>query len=301
MLMELCMSMAFEPRGRATLDSSEAVAEIERLDALSSRVYTRCGGDSKMVWRRWGEGPPVVLIHGGAGSWMHWIRNIEFLARTRTVWAPDLPGFGDSDLPGDNFDADTLAPLVQDGMQEVLNGSRFDLVGFSFGALVSSLIAAKAPNGVERLILVSVAALGIVSAPPAIRSMRGVQDPQERADVFRFNLNAIMLHDPASIDELALTVQGRSAPRDRVKDRTLALTDAVLRVSREWDCDAYGIWGCQDAIYRDRIDTLQGKIEELGLREAVLLENAGHWLQFECAEEFNHVLSRFLAEPLHHG
>ncbi len=101
----------------------------------------------------------MVLLHGGAGSWMHWIKNIDALARSRTVWAPDIPGFGDSDLPADNLDADTLAPFVLEGALEVLRGERFDLVGFSFGGLVSALIAAQAPATLDRLVLVSVAAL----------------------------------------------------------------------------------------------------------------------------------------------
>ena len=25
----------------------------------------------------WGEGRPLVLLHGGTGSWMHWVRNVE--------------------------------------------------------------------------------------------------------------------------------------------------------------------------------------------------------------------------------
>ncbi|MDB5843914.1 MAG: hydrolase-like protein, partial [Polaromonas sp.] len=53
-----------------------------------------------MVWRCWGEGAPVVLLHGGSGSWTHWIRNIPTLvACSRQVWAPDLPGFADSASP----------------------------------------------------------------------------------------------------------------------------------------------------------------------------------------------------------
>ncbi|TAK66484.1 MAG: alpha/beta fold hydrolase, partial [Betaproteobacteria bacterium] len=94
---------------RQPLSASEPSILIERLDVRATRFETPCGPSAKMVWRRWGQGRPVVLLHGGAGSWLHWIKNIDALARSRAVWAPDIPGFGDSDLPADNLDADTLA------------------------------------------------------------------------------------------------------------------------------------------------------------------------------------------------
>jgi pimeloyl-ACP methyl ester carboxylesterase len=43
-----------------------------------------------------GAGRPLVLVHGGHGSWLHWVRNIEALSAKRTLWIPDLPGYGDS-------------------------------------------------------------------------------------------------------------------------------------------------------------------------------------------------------------
>ena len=56
--------------------------EIERVDALSEKLETPCG-NGKMVWRHWGKGPPLVLLHGGFGSWTHWIRNIEAFTQTK--------------------------------------------------------------------------------------------------------------------------------------------------------------------------------------------------------------------------
>ena len=49
---------------------------------------------------------PLVLLHGGSGSWTHWVKNVLHLSQTRDVWGLDLPGFGDSTLPPDVRDAD---------------------------------------------------------------------------------------------------------------------------------------------------------------------------------------------------
>lgn len=240
----------------------------------------------------------MVLLHGGAGSWMHWIRNIEPLAQTRAVWAPDIPGFGDSDLPADKLDADTLAPYVLEGALQVLQGEDFDLVGFSFGGLVAALIAAEAPATLGRLVLVSVAGMGLELGRPVFKPLRGVTDPGERAELLRSNLLALMLHHPSSVDALALAVQEICAPRDRVKDRKLIFTDILLRLAQQWRCAAYGIWARQDVIYRSQLDKLNDRVNLLNLRERVFLDAAGHWLQYERCEEFNCLLERFLGAPL---
>lgn len=280
------------------MNASEAADFIGRLDRQATRIETRCGPSAKMVWRRWGDGRPVVLLHGGAGSWMHWVRNIEALAQERAVWAPDIPGFGDSDLPADKLDADTLAPYVLQGASQVLQGEDFDLVGFSFGGLIAALIAAEAPAALGRLVLVSVAGMGLELGRPVFKPLRGVTDPGERAEALRSNLLALMLHHPSSVDALALAVQEVSAPRDRVKNRKLIFTDILLRLAQRWRCPAYGIWGRQDVVYRGQLDKLSDRVGLLNLRERVFLEQAGHWLQYERCEEFNRLLKRFLDAPL---
>jgi 2-hydroxy-6-oxonona-2,4-dienedioate hydrolase len=276
----------------------DALAEIQRIDALSEKIYTACGPAAKMVWRRWGSGPNLVLIHGGAGSWMHWVRNVEVLAKTHTVWAPDMPGFGESDLPDENMDADTVFPYVFSGLHEVLKSQEFDLVGFSFGGLIAALIAADRPDNLRRLVLVSVASMGLFSENPVLRPMRGVTDPVERREIFRSNLNALMLHDAGAIDELAIAVQGASAPKDRLKNRKLVLTDILLRLCGEWQCPVFGVWGSQDMLYRDQIEKLMSVSSTLGMRDRVFMKGAGHWLQYEKADAFNRLLQDFLARPL---
>ena len=77
------------------MNPADIVAAFEE---RSRRFETPCG-EGRIVWRVWGSGPPLLLTHGGGGSWLHWIRNIDALAQERTVWAVDLPGYGDSAMP----------------------------------------------------------------------------------------------------------------------------------------------------------------------------------------------------------
>lgn len=71
---------------------------IAELDAEAERIETPLQSGGRIVWRKWGKGPPLAFCsHGGSGSWTHWIRNIPVMSRNYSVYAVDLPGMGDSD------------------------------------------------------------------------------------------------------------------------------------------------------------------------------------------------------------
>ncbi len=75
-----------------------------------------------MVWRVWGEGEPLVLFHGGSGSWTHWIRNIAELSRHYELWVADIPGLGDSTMPPQPWVPQTIADVVVAGLGELFPG-----------------------------------------------------------------------------------------------------------------------------------------------------------------------------------
>src|SRR3989304_255357 len=101
------------------LDADGAAAFVSKVESLGTRAVTPCAAGS-MVWRIWGEGPPLVLLHGASGSWTHWIRNVLPLAARFRVLVPDMPGFGDSDAPLDPHTAPGLADLVASGLDVLL-------------------------------------------------------------------------------------------------------------------------------------------------------------------------------------
>ena len=77
---------------------------VGAIAATSERIETPCG-DGSMVWRAWGRGPALVLLHGGHGSWTHWLRSIEALSAEYKVFAADMPGYGESASPPDPYTA----------------------------------------------------------------------------------------------------------------------------------------------------------------------------------------------------
>ncbi len=90
-------------------------------------------GGLRIGFRRAGEGPPLVLLHGGLGDSRAWRDQIEELSDEFTVVAWDAPGCGASSDPPDTFRlaeyADCLTRFI-----EVLELSCPHVLGHSFGA-----------------------------------------------------------------------------------------------------------------------------------------------------------------------
>jgi pimeloyl-ACP methyl ester carboxylesterase len=140
--------MTMEDAAPAELaDLAAPAAVLAAFDRRARRHETPCGAGS-LVWRAWGEGPPVVLLHGADGAWSQWVRNIDALCAGRTVWAVDLPGFGDSALPS-AADHPAIAQALADGLRRLLGPALpAPVVGFSFGGVVAAHLAALYPQQV---------------------------------------------------------------------------------------------------------------------------------------------------------
>jgi 2-hydroxy-6-oxonona-2,4-dienedioate hydrolase len=145
--------------------SEETKALVIGVAAEAERIETPCG-DGSLVWRVWGSGPALVLLHGGYGSWTHWIRNVPVLSRAFTVIAPDLPGLGDSATPPEPWTADGLAAIVVAGLDIVLpKGVRPHMAGFSFGGVIGGVAAAQLGDRLRGFTVVGSNGMGLERSP----------------------------------------------------------------------------------------------------------------------------------------
>ena len=101
--------------------------------------------------------PPVLLLHGFGASLEQWRDNARVLAQSRTVYALDLLGFGDSQKAAAIFNADLWSAQVHDFWQAWI-GQPIVLVGHSLGALVALNSAVAYPGMVARLIMLTLPA-----------------------------------------------------------------------------------------------------------------------------------------------
>jgi pimeloyl-ACP methyl ester carboxylesterase len=275
--------------------------DLDPLAAAAIRSVTPCG-DGTMVWRRWGDGPALVLLHGGIGSWRHWVRSIGVFARGHRVIAPDTPGLGDSATPPGPHAPDQIAAIIGDGLAAVLPpGQRCTLVGFSFGALLAGHVAAQHPELITSLTLVGPGALGL---PRGDVAMVPVLDKTgaEREQAHRTNLLHLMLAAPEAVDAQAIAIQEINTGLARVRSvrfsRTASLRDALTRVTAPLSV----IWGERDTIASP---DLPGRIAVVrGLHPAAeisIIPGAGHWVQYEAADSFNAILAGILARDAASG
>lgn len=118
-----------------------------------------------------GSGAGVLLLHGLGASSYSWRLLLPELAKTRSVCAPDLPGFGRTDKPEGfdysfaGFGAWVRALLDQLGWQKAV------FVGNSMGGGISMRMAFDAPERVDRITLLG-SPLYAKHLPPVLANLR---------------------------------------------------------------------------------------------------------------------------------
>ena len=113
-----------------------------------------------------GDGPPLLFIHGLAGSWQNWLEQLPAFAAERRVIALDLPGFGASPMPREQISISGYARIV-DGLLQALGLDAAAVVGNSMGGFIAAELAIAHPQRVERLVLVSSAGITTENAREA--------------------------------------------------------------------------------------------------------------------------------------
>ena len=242
-----------------------------------------------------GKGPPLVLLHGGMGSINHWHRNFDVLAKHYTVHALDMPGYGESptvpkDMPNDDYVAQ-----VVDALNTTVPAGVFRLAGFSFGGIISALCAARMGARIEKLSLMGPGGFRRHGPMLNLRKIpRATEGPALMREVLDHNLRVMMCAGPVTDETIDLHLA--NVQRTRFDGRHFSLTPGLMaKCLREMTCPVQIIWGEKDALcYPDilpRVDEVRAAMP--GIRVDVI-PGAGHWVQYDAAEEANRLLLDFL-------
>lgn len=256
-----------------------------------------------VAYRAFGSGEPLVLMHGGAGSWQHWILNVQALAARFRVLAIDQPGYGDSEAPGWEIAEDAYLDLVAQAVSEMTEGAqRVHVSGFSFGGYIAAATAERMGARAASLSMIGGAGYGPPTGRPftldsrrrmAKRLGREPSEEELRA-MHAENLGKLMLWDRAKIDDWTIGMQHRNVARTRFDSRRLSWADGVPEMIGRLTCPVMVVYGAHDAAAipppAERFARCRAARPDV---ETHLIPDCGHWAMYEAPDTVNRLMSEF--------
>jgi 2-hydroxy-6-oxonona-2,4-dienedioate hydrolase len=249
-----------------------------------------------------GSGPDLILLHGTGGHLEAYARDIGGLAADFRVTAYDMVGHGWSELPDTPYTIDVLSDHLL-AVMDALGIEQAHLSGESLGGWVAAWTAAYHPSRVARLVLNTPG--NIANKPEVMARMRdstmaAVLDPSD--ETVRRRVEFLFHHKEMVTDEL---VNLRRAVYSRpgfvqAITNTLVLQDPEIRKDFAWDPSWVGrittptllLWTDHDPTGGlDEADLLLSWLPDARLH---VIEDAGHWPQWEKPSEYLSVHRDFL-------
>ncbi|WP_457966940.1 alpha/beta fold hydrolase [Arthrobacter sp. D1-29] len=249
-----------------------------------------------------GAGTPFILMHGTGGHLEAFTKNIRALAANYRVIAYDYPGHGwttttQSDLEIDDY----IEHLV--GLMDALDIESAHLSGESLGGWVAVKFAARYPDRVKKLVLNTPG--GTMASPDVMERVRSLSqaaadDPSK--DKIRTRLEWLMA-DPDSVTEELIAVRRAVYSRPGFPDsmrHILCLQDPEIR-QRNLVSDeelaavvsaALVIWTSDDP--SGPAGAGMDMANRMPAGEFQLIEQAGHWPQWEQQALFDATVLEFL-------
>ena len=280
---------------------AEPVAVFEAWGALRLRlsgVRSRHvqAGPYRLHYLEAGAGPPLLLVHGlGSSATQDWGQLIAPLGRRFHVFAPDLPGFGESERPAG---ADYSIPMQVEAVRGFMDGvglGKARVAGLSMGGWIACRLAGSHPERVERLVVVD--APGMRPDGPPIPAE--VLLPRDVDGVRR--LAAAVRHKaPVPPSFVARDILERRLREEWVVRRALE----SMAAGRDWlngtlgraDMPVLVVWGKQDRLIP--VDYAAPLAAEFPRAELKVLDGCGHVPIADCPEAFDRELVTFLTAAL---
>jgi pimeloyl-ACP methyl ester carboxylesterase len=303
----------------------------ERAAAFGARLREVDAGGLRMQVADAGEGPAVVLLHGFPELWYSWRHQLRDLAEAGFhAIAPDMRGYGGTDRPGriEDYDVVSLAGDVV-ALMGAFGYERFAVVGHDWGANVAWELARRHPEHVSAVAGLSVPFAPRPPAPPlpilrrhigegfymvwfqepgvaevtlerdVLRTLRTTEvwdaDWATRDDAERPPRPAFWTEDDEELYVCTFSRTGFTGALNwyRNIDRNWELTEDVAE--RRIEQPALFLTGSRDPVAKFmRAEAMDGWVTDL--RESVVVDGAGHWVQQQAAPEVSEALVRFLRE-----
>ncbi len=263
----------------------------QRLSGVHSRYVQ--AGPYRLHYLEAGSGPPLLLVHGLASSaTQDWGRLVGPLGHRFHVFAPDLPGFGDSERPPA---ADYSIPMMVEAVRSFMAAvglGRARVAGLSMGGWIACRLAGSRPEMVERLVAVDAA--GMRPDGPPIPAE--VLLPRDEDGVRRL-IATVRHRAPVPPSFVARDILARRLREEWIVRRALR----SMAAGRDWlngtlgraDMPVLVVWGRQDALIP--VAYAEPLAAEFPRAELKVLDGCGHVPIADCPEAFDREVVPFLA------
>ncbi len=250
----------------------------------------------RIAFKRAGEGPPLVLLHGGLSDSREWRRQLDDLSVEFTVVAWDAPGCGQSSDPPEAFRlpeyADCLAAFI-----EALGLGRPHILGLSFGAGLALELYRRHPTIPVTLVLASAYAGWAGSLPPEIveqRLQRALQEAELPPETWvRGYLDGLVTESvPVELSDELVAIMSDIRPAG-MRVMAHAFSEADLRdVLPRIEVPTLLLHG--DADQRSSLNVARNLHSKIPTSSLVVMPGVGHQSNMEAPDHFNTEVRRFL-------
>lgn len=283
---------------------------VARAFGFDETSRTAKAGDIRLHYNEAGDGPVLVMLHGGgpgASSWSNFKQNLPGLSEHFRVLLVDQPGYGGSDKPVVTEPFWTYSARAVKHLLDELGVDKAHFVGNSLGGGTTLKFAQDYPERADRLVLMGPGggALNIFAPEPSegIKLLMSYYAPpgpsREKMDAFI----RIMLYDHSLVTEQLIDERYEASIDPETMQGAMNVLGGLANRSEEAE-----LWRYLDKIPHrtlltwgrdDRVLPLDGAFFALKRMPDARLHvfpKCGHWAQLEHLEEFNWLTVKFLSQ-----